>query len=322
MKRAALILSIGAAIAAAGWLLQSDYLVSVATSMAFFALWAQSWNLLCGLTGNISLGHSVFIAVAAYVATLLLQTFGLSPLIGGVAGIAAAIALAAIIGAATLRLRGPYFTLATVSAAAVVLSLILHYSDLTGGPSGLAITFADTAPLDLEFTNVRAYFSIAVVLLAAVTLFVDALKRSTLGFYIAAVKSSEEAAAASGVRVAFVKVALFCISAALTALGGVVYVFFIGFVDPNFVSGLTLSVEIALIAVVGGMGYLIGPIVGAVFYETIDAAANAAFGAAGGWDVMILGFSVVVLVLTEPQGLCALALRLTRLFRRRAVKAA
>jgi branched-chain amino acid transport system permease protein len=68
MNRAAVILVIGATIAAAGWLLKSDYLVSVATSMAFFALWAQSWNLLCGLTGNISLGHSVFIAVAAYVA--------------------------------------------------------------------------------------------------------------------------------------------------------------------------------------------------------------------------------------------------------------
>ena len=321
MNRAAVILFIGATIAAAGWLLKSDYLVSVATSMAFFALWAQSWNLLCGLTGNISLGHSVFIAVAAYVAVLLLQTLGLSPLLGGIVGIMAAIALAAIIGAATLRLRGPYFTLATLSAASVVLSLILHYADLTGGPSGLAITFADTVPLDLEFTNVRSYFSIAVVLLAAVTLFVDVLKRSTLGFYIAAVKSSEEAAAASGVRVARVKVALFCISAALTALGGVVYVFFIGFVDPNFVSGLTLSIEIALIAVVG-TGFLIGPIVGAVFYEAIDATANAAFGAAGGWDVMILGFAVVLLVLIEPHGLCALALRVGRVFRRRAASAA
>jgi branched-chain amino acid transport system permease protein len=322
MNRAAVILVIGATIAAAGWLLKSDYLVSVATSMAFFALWAQSWNLLCGLTGNISLGHSVFIAVAAYVAVLLLQTLGVSPLLGGIVGITAAIALAAIIGAATLRLRGPYFTLATLSAASVVLSLILHYADLTGGPSGLAITFAETAPLDLEFTNVRSYFSIAVVLLAAVTLFVDVLKRSTLGFYIAAVKSSEEAAAASGVRVARVKVALFCISAALTALGGVVYVFFIGFVDPNFVSGLTLSVEIALIAVVGGTGFLIGPIVGAVFYEAIDATANAAFGAAGGWDVMILGFAVVLLVLIEPHGLCALVLRVGRVFRRRAASAA
>lgn len=307
MRRAIAICALWALAAFAGLATKSDYLVSVATATAFLALWGQSWNLLSGLTGNISLGHSVFVAVAAYVTLLLFQDAGLSPLLGGVAGIAAAVLLAAVIGAATLRLKGPYFTLATLSAAAVVLSLILHYSELTGGPSGIAIPFAEDSPAKLEFTNVRAYFLIAITLLAAVTLFLAFFRKSRLGFYIAAIKSSEEAAAAAGIHVARIKVLTFCVSAALTALGGVVYVFFIGFADPNFLSGLTLSVEIALIAVVGGTGYLVGPIVGAVFYETIDAGANAFLGAAGGWDVMILGFSVVALVMTEPRGLCALA---------------
>jgi branched-chain amino acid transport system permease protein len=322
VRRALVILMAWTAAAVAGLLLKNNYFVSVATAMAFLALWAQSWNLLCGLTGNISLGHSVFVAVAGYVTVILFQQAGVSPLLGGLLGILASMILAGIIGAATLRLRGPYFTLATLSAAAVVLSLILHYSELTGGPSGLAITFAHDSPLDLEFTNVRAYYLIATALLAAVTLFVDLLKRSKLGFYIAAIKSSEEAAAAAGIHVALVKVIVFCLSAALTALGGVVYVFYIGFMDPNFLSGLTLSVEIALIAVVGGTGYLIGPIVGAIFYETIDVAANAAFGAAGGWDVMILGFAVVAMVMTEPRGLCELTLRLWRVLRRRPARLA
>jgi branched-chain amino acid transport system permease protein len=317
VRRALVIFAAWMAAAAAGLLLKNDYFASVATAMAFLALWAQSWNLLCGLTGNISLGHSVFVAVAAYVTVILFQQAGVSPLLGGLLGILGSVVLASIVGAATLRLRGPYFTLATLSAAAVVLSLILHYSQLTGGPSGLAITFAQDSPFDLEFTNVRAYFLIATGLLAAVTLFLDFLKRSKLGFYIAAIKSSEEAAAAAGIRVALVKVIVFCLSAALTALGGVVYVFYIGFMDPNFLSGLTLSVEIALIAVVGGMDYLIGPIIGAIFYEAIDVAANATFGASGGWDVMLLGFAVVVMVMTEPRGLCELTIRLLRLIHRR-----
>ena len=294
MRRALVIFAAWMAAAAAGLLLKNDYFASVATAMAFLALWAQSWNLLCGLTGNISLGHSVFVAVAAYVTVILFQQAGVSPLLGGLLGILGSVVLASIVGAATLRLRGPYFTLATLSAAAVVLSLILHYSQLTGGPSGLAITFAQDSPFDLDF-----------------------LKRSKLGFYIAAIKSSEEAAAAAGIRVALVKVIVFCLSAALTALGGVVYVFYIGFMDPNFLSGLTLSVEIALIAVVGGMDYLIGPIIGAIFYEAIDVAANATFGASGGWDVMLLGFAVVVMVMTEPRGLCELTIRLLRLIHRR-----
>ena len=317
MKRALFILIIGAALALAGVALRNNYLVTVATATAFLAVWGQSWNVLGGLSGNISLGHSMFVAIPAYVAVLLFQKVGVSPLLGALLGIAAAVVLAAIIGAATLRLRGPYFSLATLSAGAVVLSLILHYDDLTGGPSGIAISFAKDAPEKLQFTNVRAYYLIAIALLVAVTLGLDAIKRSRLGYYIAVIKSSEEAAAAAGIRVARVKVLAFCLSAFLTALGSVFYVFFIGFLDPNFLASLTLSVKIALIAVVGGTGYLIGPIIGAIFYETIDAMANAYLGAAGGWDVMILGFSVVAIVMTDPRGLCAMAESLWRLARRR-----
>ena len=317
MKRALVIAVIWALVAGVGVSLQNNYLVSVATATAFLAVWGQSWNVLGGLSGNISLGHSMFVAVPAYVTVLLFQQADLSPLVGALLGIAAAVALAAVIGAATLRLRGPYFSLATLSAGAVVLSLILHYNELTGGPSGVAISFAKDAPEKLEFTNVRAYFLIAITLLAAVTLCLDMIKRSRLGYYIAAIKSSEEAAAAAGIRVARVKVIAFCLSAVLTALGGVFYVFFIGFADPNFLASLALSVKIALIAVVGGTGFLIGPIVGAIFYETIDAVANAYLGAAGGWDVMILGFSVVAIVMTDPRGLCAMAQSLWQRVRRR-----
>lgn len=294
---------------ALGLLSPKDYFVNVATTAAIFAVWGQSWNILSGLSGNISLGHSAFIAVAAYTTVILFKHFGVPPAFGWVAGVAAAVGLAAIIGAATLRLRGPYFTLATLSVAAVVLQLLLRFKDLTGGASGLAITFARDNPLALEFTNVRAYYALAITLLFAVTMIVAAVRRSKLGYYILAIQSSEEAAAAAGVRVARVKVAAFCLSAALTAIGGVLFAFFLGFADPNHLSGLTLSVEIALIAVVGGSGYLIGPIAGAIFYELIDVSANAFAGASGGWDTMILGFAVVAVVMLEPRGLVALALR-------------
>ncbi|HKB53747.1 MAG TPA: branched-chain amino acid ABC transporter permease, partial [Ramlibacter sp.] len=209
MKRALIILIVCAVLAATGVSVQNNYLVTVATATAFLAVWGQSWNVLGGLSGNISLGHSMFVAIPAYVAVLLFQKTGLSPLAGALLGVAAAVVLAAVIGAATLRLRGPYFSLATLSAGAVVLSLILHYDDLTGGPSGIAMSFAKDAPEKLQFTNVRAYYLIAIALLAAVTLCLDLIRRSRLGFYIAAIKSSEEAAAAAGIRVARVKVLAF-----------------------------------------------------------------------------------------------------------------
>ena len=293
----------------AGLLTPRDYLVTIATTAAIFAIWGQSWNLLSGLSGNISLGHSAFIAVAAYSTIILFKQFGVPPVVGWIAGVFAAAVLAAIIGTVTLRLRGPYFTLATLSVAAVILSLLLHFKAATGGANGLAITFAHDNPLDLEFTNVRVYYVLAVTLLLAITLLVHAIRHSKLGFSILAIQSSEEAAVAAGVRVAYVKVTAFCLSAALTGLGGILFAFFLGFADPNHLSGLTLSVEIALIAVVGGMGYLAGPIVGAIFFELVDASANAFLGAAGGWDAMILGFAVVAVVMLEPRGLLALGLR-------------
>ncbi len=309
MKRTLFILCIWALLAAAGVASPNNYYVSVATSAAFLAVWGQSWNLLGGLSGSLSLGHSMFVAIPAYVTVLLFQQQGLSVLLGTILGIIAAVTIAAIIGAATLRLTGPYFSLATLSAGAVVLSIILHYDAITGGPSGVAIPFAEDAPEKFEFTDVRAYYLIAITLLMVVTLILHGIKRSRFGFYVAAIKSSEDAASAAGVRVAAIKVLAFCLSAALTAMGGIFYVFFIGFLDPNFLAGLGLSIKIALIAVVGGTGFLIGPVVGAIFYETVDAMANAYFGAAAGWDVMILGFAVVAIVMTEPRGLCFMVLR-------------
>ena len=294
---------------ALGFFAGSGYLVQMATATAILALWGQSWNLFSGLSGNISLGHSAFVATAVYITLVLFVRWGVPPLWGGFCGVGAAVALAALIGAATLRLHGPSFSLATLAAAAVVLALILHYPDLTGGASGVALAFTHNAALSLEFTDGRVYYAIAVTLLFATTLLVRWVRQSRLGYYIAAIKSSEQTAAAAGVHVARVKVAAFCLSAGLTAVGSVVYVFYLGFADPNYLAGLTLSIEIALVAFLGGADFLLGPLVGAIFFELIDTGANALVGASGGWDMMVLGFAVVAAVMIEPRGLCAMAVR-------------
>jgi branched-chain amino acid transport system permease protein len=312
MKRGIVIVAVWCVALIIGLMVKNEYYLTVGTITAFLALFSQSWNLQSGFTGNLSVGHSVFVAVPIYVTLILFQQVGIPPVLGGLAGILLAVAIAAAIGGATLRLSGPYFALATLSASAVVLGIILHFSGLTNGPSGISIPFSKTAALNLEFIDVHTYYIIAITLLAAVTAFVSLARHSRLGYYAAALKCSEETAAAAGVRVARVKVTVFCLSAALTASGGIVYVFFIGFADPTFLAGPTLSIEIALIAVIGGLNYLAGPIIGAAFFELVDVWANARFGAAGGWSTMILGFSVVLLVLTEPRGLCELAVKTLR----------
>jgi len=300
-----------------GVTMQNEYWLAVVTATAFYAVWGQSWNIVGGLGGQISLGHSTFIAIAAYVTVIAFQRYHVTPALGLFAGIAAAVVVAAFIGLITLRLDGPYFALATLAVSAVLLSLIVHYNSFTGGANGLGIPFSETNPLKLEFISVRSYYLIAVTLLAAVTAVMLWIRRSRLGYYLLATSNSPAAAEAAGVRASFARLIAFCISAALTAAGGAIYVFYAGFADPNFLAGLQLSISIALIAVVGGRGYLAGPIVGAAFLQGVTALSDAYLGGSGGWNVLVLGAAVVVIVLIEPRGLLEMGHRLRLLVLRR-----
>lgn len=300
-----------------GLVVQSSYLVSLATAAAFLAVWAQSWNIVGGLSGQISLGHSSFIAVAAYVTLVLFERAHVPLLVALVVALAAVLLLATLIGVATLRLRGPYFSLATLSASAVVQALIVNFKDVTGGANGMAVSFTKDNPVELEFTDVHAYYVIAVTTLLAVTVLVWWLRRGRFGYYLAAIRASEPAAAAAGVRIARTRIVAFCLSAVLTGIGGVLYVFYLGFAEPTYLAGLPLSIDIALMAVIGGSNYLAGPLVGAVFLQALRAATNAYVGATGGWDVLALGLAVIAVVMIEPRGILAIAARVIRPHRAR-----
>lgn len=317
MRRLLLGLALWLAALVVGLSLQDDYTVGLVTVAAFLAVWGQSWNILGGLGGQLSLGHSAFIAVGAYVTVILFQRFNTPPAIGILGALCLAVLFAAAIGAATLRLRGPYFALATLSIAAVLLSIIVHFQSLTGGANGLSITFGTTDAANLQFESPKAYYAIAVTLLLVVTLIIAAIRRSKLGLYMVATAASESAAAAAGVRIPAVRIVAFCISAGLTAIGGAVYVFYTGYAAPNYLSGLDLSIDIALIAVVGGRGYLAGPIVGAIFFQVVDSMAKTYAGGLNGWSTFVFGLVVVVVVLVEPRGLLSLAERGVEFVRRR-----
>jgi len=320
MKRSLLMVGLWAAALIIGLLLQDAYYIGIATVTAFLAVWGQSWNIIGGLGGELSLGHSAFIAVGAYITVVLFQDYGVPPLLGTLIAVGVAVVFAAFIGVATLRLRGPYFALATLSIAAVLLSIIVHFKSVTGGANGLSLVFGTSDPAHFEFENPKSYYAIAMVLLLLVTAITAWIYRSKLGLYLRASGASEAAAAAAGIRIAGVRILALCISAALTALGGVFYVFYAGFADPNYLSGLNLSIDIALIAVVGGRNYLAGPIVGAIFFQVVDSTANAYAGSYPGWNIFIFGLVVVLVVLVEPRGLLALGERSARLVRRRATR--
>ncbi len=286
--------------------LSDRYVMHLWVTFYLFAALALAWDLIGGYAGQLSLGHAAFFALGAYTPVLLLQRWGLSPIAGGVLGAALAAAVAVGIGSIVFRLRGVFFAMATIAFAEIVRALLLHFRSLTQGDNGLAIPFTGERPLDLMFRSEAPFYVIALGLVV-VTLAVTArMRRSRIGYYLRAIRDDQDAAESLGVVSRDVKLAALVASAALTALGGTVYAFDIGFINPDSTASLGLSIEIAIMAIIGGVGTLAGPIVGAGMIVALTQITNAALGSRGGASTALYGLLLMVTVLLRPAGLAAL----------------
>ena len=175
------------------------------------------------------------------------------------------------IGVVCFRLRGPYFAISTIALAEVLMLLFLKFRDFAWGAEGTTIPNLGDAPLMMQFDSKAAYYYIVLGLLAiglAVTWWIE---RSWMGYYLVALGEDEDAAAAVGVNVPRIKRHIYLISAFLTALAGTFYVQYIYFIDPNTAFSFNISVEAALVCIVGGIGTLWGPVVGTVLLEVTSA---------------------------------------------------
>ena len=286
------------------WLTQRYFLHLWVTFYLFGAL-AVAWDVIGGYAGQLSLGHAAFFAMGAYTSVLLLQHTGLTPIVGGILGAALATAVAVGIGYVVFRLRGVFFAMSTIAFAEIFRALLLHFRTLTQGDNGLAIPFTGDRPLDLMFRSEVPFYFIALGLLC-VTLWVTAtMRRSRVGYYLRAIRDDQDAAESLGVVARRAKLAALVASASLTALAGTVYAFDIGFINPDSTASLPLSVEIAIMAIVGGVGSLLGPVVGAGVVVALTQVTNAALGARGGASTALYGLLLMITVLIQPSGLAA-----------------
>lgn len=288
----------------------NNFMLSIAIMIAVYALWGISWNLVGGYAGQISLGHSIFISLGVYTTIILLNRMDMPVILGWILGCVVAAVAALIIGGFSFRLKGAYFTLATISFNALLLEIILHFKGLTGGPNGLTVTFSRTNLLNLEFVNLRSYYWIAVTLVFVLTIAVSYIKESRFGFALRALGNSPEAAEAVGINVYMTKLTALVFSAAIASLGGVIYVLYQGFADPNYLSSTNLSVQIAMVAAVGGTAYVVGPILGSVLIVGISNLANAVSGSNGGLELILYGMLLMIVLLVQPQGLTKMVLDL------------
>ncbi len=280
------------------------YMMNVLILTLLFAALSQSWNLLGGYCGQVSLGHALYFGIGAYATSLLYVKFGITPWGGLLAGgiIAALIALA--LGYPCFRLKGHYFSIATIVIAEIGL-LLFHNWDYAGAALGIQWPFTPDSWWTLQFARDKApYFYFALGLFAVTWLVTFSIVESKWGYWWRAVKDNAEAAESLGVTIFRSKMAAAAISAFFTAVGGGFYAAFVSYIDPDSVMHFRFSLLMALPAVLGGVGSLWGPAIGALILIPLAELSRSYLGGSGsGLDLVIYGGLVMIVSLTRPEGI-------------------
>ncbi len=273
-----------------------------------FGALGACWNLVGGFLGRISFGHGVFVGVGGYTTLLLLLHLKLSPLLGIPLGGLISAALAWLVGGPTLRLSGHYFAMATIALLQIGLLLMVNWS-WAGGAVGLEAPIAD-APWMLLFRTKVPYYWIALALAFLTFLATYLLVHSRTGFYWRAINGDEAAARSLGVPVDRHKMLAFVLSAGMTGVWGGFFAMYVGFIDPESMFSLTLSVQVVLVAILGGVGTLVGPWLGAAVLLPLSEGTRVAWGSSGlGLDLLIFGLAILLVTLFLPGGLVTLRRR-------------
>jgi branched-chain amino acid transport system permease protein len=279
------------------------FFIHILIMIFLFAIVGSAWNLIGGYAGQLSLGHAAFFGIGAYTSTMLLRSYGLSPWVGMIFGGCLAVAMSLLLGAICFRLRGPYFAIATIGLAEVLRLLALHFRGWTNGAIGLTIPFKGSAPLLFQFTSKVPYYFISLLFLLATLFIVRRVENSRLGNYLMAIGQDQDAAEAIGIDSAKAKRGAGYLSALITGMAGTFYAQYVYFIEPESVFGLGLSIQIALVAILGGVGTVWGPVVGAAIIESLTQFTQYAFaGTIYGLEQIVYGSFLVAVILVRPLG--------------------
>jgi branched-chain amino acid transport system permease protein len=286
---------------------ETGYILQVLFRIYLFAALGLAWNLVGGYAGQLSLGHAAFFGAGAYGLALFSGKLGMSPWLAVLMGVVVALVCALLIGGVSFRLRGPYFVLSTIAFAEVLRLIAKNLPEVTGGDVGVQV------PALFHSHVNRSFYWAAVVLTGLAYATTVAISRARFGYYLMAIREDEDTALSVGIGAARNKLAALLISAALTALAGALYGSLFLYIVPDQVLAIDVSNEIAIVAMLGGAGTVLGPIVGSVVLESASEVFKNVFKEA---HLLIYGVLLVVVVLFLPEGIIG---TLTTFLRRRAM---
>lgn len=275
-------------------------LVRITFLVLWYAIMASAWNIIGGYAGQVSFGHAAFLGTGAYVTGTLWQTFHIDPLLTiPIAGLAGAL-YSVIVGAPTLRLRGPYFAIATIGVGEATRLFVSNIDDITGqvithGVTGISLPNYDAAKVHYATVAVFAVVMITTIL----------IREGRFGLGLFAINMDRDSAETSGVPTARLQVLAFAISAFFTACAGSLYAARQQFLDPTTMFGFDKSIQVVLMPVVGGLGTVWGPVFGALLFggvqDQISSLTRNPY-----LPQLIYGLLLVLVVLFEPLGVAGL----------------
>jgi branched-chain amino acid transport system permease protein len=308
-RRSLLAVAVAAVVLLGLPLVASSYVLSVATLILYLAYVGQAWNVMMGFAGQLSLGHSLYVGVGAYAAAALFFHFGVGPWAGVWLAVACCASLAALLGFLAFRLgiSGVHLSLLTIAFAEFT-RIAFDHIDWLGGPGGLFLSVAQRSHVDLAgFRGPPAMYYFAILALAAGALALCAwFVRRRPGYYWRAIREDEAAAQALGIDTFRWKMFAVLVSASMTAVAGVFFAFYYNSLFPEQIFGFTRSIEILLGPVIGGLGTLFGPIVGAALLVLLGNGTTEILAGLG-WDMpgmkqIVYGVLLLVVVVFLPNG--------------------
>lgn len=298
----------------------SSYILTVGTIVLYLALVGQSWNLMLGFAGLLSIGHALFVGIGGYTAGYLFVKAGLPPIVGVFPAVALAVLMGSIIGYLGFRfsIGGVYFALLTIAFAEFTRIMVDHAGFL-GASEGLFLPVTDTDRKGANLITLRGhpvmFYYLILALAFGALAFCRVLLHSRLGFYWQSIRDDQEAAQSLGVHVFRYKMYAVMISSGIAGVAGVFYAFYQNSLFPDSIFGIERSIEATLAPIVGGVGTLFGPIVGAFLLTPLGEGitgvidllkANGIVDPAlrlNGVKLLFWGFVVALIVLFKPKGL-------------------
>ncbi len=284
--------------------LANEYQVRILVLVCIFGAASVGWNVLGGYANQVSLGHAVFFGVGAYAVAIFQGNLGLSPWLAMPAGIVVSVVAALVIGWPTFQLSGHYFALGTLALLQIFDILARYWKGLTGGPAGITLPILPSGLENLQFNFTAPYLYLASILLIGALAVARIVRYSRLGLQLDAIRLNPQAASLAGVNLFRAKMKSLVLSAVIVSLCGSLYASFLQFLDPDTAFSFNTSVNMALFAIVGGVSYWWGPLVGALILIPLgEVASQQLTGNAAALGQLSYGLLLIVLILVQPRGI-------------------